>query len=283
MTPTPPEFSGVKVAYDYRFGVIRLGLTSDSWEGEASVHFRLDEMLRVAGVLPYELDMLLGVKTQPDDFEPDIEPARRRAIEESDLKGKTVLDIGGYDGWAAKLALDCGAARAICLDNHQYEHYGWEEKKHEEVQYVEGDFMAYRIGEFDDNLLVTPNPADFDRLPGLPRSDILIFYNVLYHLKNPWAALERLRELVKPDGEMLFSTLFRYHEGAWAYLYEPKECNPSDETVFWGLSLDALERLVTATGWDFQRVGLALDRVVYRCKPTPNFKGIQEAEGWARS
>jgi SAM-dependent methyltransferase len=208
-----------------------------------------------------------------------VDAARTGEIIATDLKGKTVLDIGGYSGEMAKLAMDNGAARAIVLDNHQFEHYGWEDKKHEGVEYVQGDFMEWKL---------TPRETEAvnditDRKTVLLRPDVIVFYNILYHLKNPWAALDHLRTLIKPDGEMLLCTLFRYHEGAWMYLYEPRECNPTDETVFWGPSLEAIERLLTATGWLWERKAAALDRCVYRCKLNPDFKPILKEEGWAKA
>ena len=202
----------------------------------------------------------------------DIDTFRRQAIEQCELEGKVVLDIGGYDGSMAKIALDGGAARAICLDNHQYEHYGWEEKKLEGVEYVQGDFMSTVVTNehFISSRLALELGAEPCRQVKCP--DIIINYNVLYHLKNPWAFLDKCREIIKPDGLMLLCTLFRYHDGPWMYVYEPRECNPEDETVYFGPSLSALERLLRHTGWDFERVGLAYDRVVYQCRPTSGWK-----------
>jgi hypothetical protein len=60
------------------------------------------------------------------------------------------------------------------------------------------------------------------------------------------------------------------------YVYEPRECNGGDETVYFGPSLEALERLLTATGWTFVQEGLAYDRVVYRCRPIPGFVRTHE-------
>jgi SAM-dependent methyltransferase len=243
------------------------------------IRLKLKELIETCAIPPDELAALLEDRYDWTEGKGNIEPARLRQLCETDCTGKTVLDIGGYDGVAAKRLLDQGASRAICLDNRQYDHYAandpghWLDVRQEGVEYVTGDFMQFRpLG--DDCIGQTlPNG---DAGWGLPRPDIVVFWNILYHLKNPWAALDKVREIVKPDGEMLLCTLFRYHKGSWIYLYEPRECNPGDDTVYFGPSLEALERLLKATGWDFVQEGLAYDRCVYRCTPTPGFVRTHE-------
>ncbi len=237
------------LGYDYRFGALRVSPVNPKGESVADFIVRIPDMLRRANIPAHELKAMLEIAAQPETPDRDIEEVRRTGIELCNVYGKTVLDVGGYDGFAAKMTLDRGAKRAICLDNHQYEHYGWEDIKKEGVEYITGDLMEWT------------EPVD-----------VLINYNVLYHVKNPWAFLAKCRDLTRE--EMILCTLFRYHDGSWVYLYEPRECNPTDESVFWGPSITALERMLKFTGWKFQQVGLALDRVVYRCWPTeePQFR-----------
>lgn len=264
-----PEWE-LHTRYDHRFAAIAIQAQNNGAVSPV-YHVEIKELLKQ---MPRHEALACLQMSEDASLPPsmDIETYRRAAIREAGVTGKVVLDIGGYDGWAAKLALDCGAARAICLDNHQYEHYGWAEKKLEGVEYVCGDMM----GESE---CVSPY-VDYIRYPSgaywaVP-FDVLINYNVLYHTKNPWAFLDRCRKVIKPDGTMLLCTLFRYHDGPWAYLYDPRECNVEDETVYWGFSLQALERLLKHTGWDFEQSGLAYDRVVYTCKPKLNFERSHE-------
>lgn len=237
-----PDDLKVSAVYDRRFGLVQFDFAG-------VFRLALKSLVETLNVDPGDLAAVLDPRYQWTEGTADIQDARLRVLTETLSVGKVVLDVGGYDGWAAKRLLNQGASRAVCLDNQQYEHYGWTEKRLEGVEYVTGSFMGWT------------EPVD-----------VLVFYNVLYHLKNPWAALDHLREIVKPDGQMLLCTLFRYHDGAWMYVYEPRECNPTDETVYWGPSLQALERLLKATGWNFTQEGLAYDRVVYRCRPMPGFQ-----------
>lgn len=270
MPDTPWTLS---LGYDYRFGTVGFSLHR---EGE-ELHFYvpLQDLIKQLGVKKHEMDAMFQSEYEWTEKAGDIDPARIRLLEETDFAGKVVLDIGGYDGFAAEIALQRGAARAICLDNHQFEHYGWDEKKKEGVEYVQGDFMDLMFQTFGTTL--GTSLTNF----GIP--DTIIFFNVLYHLRSPMAALDHLRSLLKPDGEMLLCTLVRYHEGSWIYLYEPRECNPTDETVFFGPSLEALERMLKLTGWQAERYALAYDRVLYRCKPIPDFEPILAKAGYARA
>src|SRR5713226_4232481 len=93
-----------------------------------------------------------------------------------DCEGKSVLDIGGYDGRAAKVALERGAASAILLDNGEWAQYDWGAPglADERIKRVDGDFLDYH------------KPAD-----------IVICHKVIYHLRDPLAGLRKLHELTR--------------------------------------------------------------------------------------
>lgn len=261
------------IAYDKRFGAI--ALTPTDPDGQPVAHFmlRVSDLLRASGMTRYELAEYLNEAEAPAVPMRDIEEIRREAVERANVDGKVVLDVGGYMGEFAKLALDRGAKRAIVLDTEQWRHYGWEDKRIEGVEYVKGDLMDYK--PYDpgkrypvEEMMVMPQNLLFHTKYAreLPRPDVLILFNLAYHVRNPIAFLDRAREIIKPDGEMLLCTLFRYHDGAWVYFYEPRECNKDDVSVFFGPSIEALERWLTCTGWIFEKRGQAFDRVVYACR-----------------
>lgn len=130
-----------------------------------------------------------------------------------DLAGKTVLDVGTWDGWFAFEAERRGARRVVALD-----HYAWSidwrsleaywaqcretGRKPQESHLVSGvwkpDLLpgkkgfdtAHRILESRVEAVV----ADFmtDDLAPLGTFDVVFFRGVLYHLKDPLGALERL-------------------------------------------------------------------------------------------
>ena len=173
----------------------------------------------------------------------DLESILRRAIPE-DCTGLSVLDAGGYDGRMAKVALDRGAASAICLDNSQYGRYGWTEPlRREGVEYREGDLLGWS------------EPVD-----------VVLFFNVIYHVQDPWRTLAHLRSITRR--EMLLCSLVTWTDRPTWELYAPREVNPDDDTVYWGPSETGLRRLLGLTGWtDVEEVGKTLERLVLRCVP----------------
>ena len=237
----------LQLGYDARFGELVIRTKGpDGDEHRWDVH--ISHLIRACGITPAQLRAYMLVAHDPS-LQPSgvaIDPLRKKVLDETDWKDKVVLDVGGYDGWAAGVALMGGAKSAVCLDSLQYEHYGWAENKLPGVIYQTGDALEWEC------------PVD-----------VVIAYNVLYHVKNPWQFLSHMRAVCK--GEMLLCTLFRYSDEPTWHLYMPRECNPSDETVFWVPSILGLERLLKLTGWDFKREGLAMDRVIYRCTPAPGF------------
>ena len=132
-----------------------------------------------------------------------------------DFRGRTVLDIGAWDGYYSFLAERSGATRVVALD-----HYAWGVDLAARDEYwnrcrVEGrvpdhdrdttDFwrpdLPGRAG-FDlarEVLGSRVEPVVGDLLAGdaekLGTFDVVLYLGVLYHVKEPLAALERLRRV----------------------------------------------------------------------------------------
>jgi 2-polyprenyl-3-methyl-5-hydroxy-6-metoxy-1,4-benzoquinol methylase len=87
------------------------------------------------------------------------------------------------------------------------------------------------------------------------RFDLCLFLGTLYHLRNPFYALEKLASHVKfcflstriarqsPDGTLNFENL------PIAYLVDADQCN-HDATNYWIFSPAGLNRLTHRAGWD---------------------------------
>jgi hypothetical protein len=85
--------------------------------------------------------------------------------------------------------------------------------------------------------------------------DLCLFLGTLYHLKNPFYALEKLAAHAKfcfvstriarqsPDGAVNFEDL------PMAYLVDADQCN-NDSTNYWIFSPAGLNRLTHRAGWD---------------------------------
>jgi 2-polyprenyl-3-methyl-5-hydroxy-6-metoxy-1,4-benzoquinol methylase len=99
--------------------------------------------------------------------------------------------------------------------------------------------------------------TDLDHHFTLPREryDVVLFLGILYHLKNPYNALECLARYTR---HCILSTKIskfsadrktRIADIPTAYLLGPTECN-NDATNFWIFSEAGLRRLFERTGWN---------------------------------
>lgn len=240
------------IGWDYRFNAIVLRISNH--KENQDFMFPLTELIRHSKMPKHELLAAIEQATEPAVSYRPIEIIREKAIRQADIKGKTVLDLGGYDGQMAKLALECGASNAVVVDSEQWRIYGWKQPDPiPGVKFVKSELLDWEIP-----------------------FDVVIFYNCLYHVRDPMLTLTHVRSLTKET--MLLCTLHRYHDGAWMYVYNPRECNPEDPSVYFGPSIPALERMLTLTGWQFNQLGIALDRVVYTCRPIPGFVDPESVE-----
>jgi tRNA (mo5U34)-methyltransferase len=134
-----------------------------------------------------------------------------------DMAGRTVLDIGAWDGKFSFLAEKCGASRVVALD-----HYAWgidfvargnywneciqkgvfPDQSRDELDFWLPDLPGRRGFEFAKAALdskVEPVVADFQTadLETLGRFDVVLYLGVLYHMKEPLTCLERVRAVTK--------------------------------------------------------------------------------------
>jgi tRNA (mo5U34)-methyltransferase len=134
-----------------------------------------------------------------------------------DFTGKSVLDIGAWDGYYSFLAEKHGASRVIALD-----HYAWgvdfvargaywnecfasgtlPDQSRDLTEFWRPDLPGRRGFEFASAALgskVEPFVADFTTadLGDLGRFDVVLYLGVLYHMKEPLTCLERLRSVTK--------------------------------------------------------------------------------------
>jgi len=90
-----------------------------------------------------------------------------------DLTGKRVLDIGAWDGWFS-FEMERRGASVVAVDVREFETFL-------QAREALGSKVEYRI---DDVVDITPERYGY--------FDIVLFLGVLYHLKHPLLALERV-------------------------------------------------------------------------------------------
>jgi tRNA (mo5U34)-methyltransferase len=191
---------------------------------------------RVAALRWYHtIDLGNGIVTQGVDETPY--RLARLALPAS-FAGRTVLDIGAWDGFFSFEAEHRGASRVVASDYYSWHGTGWGTKagftlarealqsRVEDVDIDVMDLSPDRIGTFD----------------------VVFFLGVLYHLPHPLLALERVASVAR-DLLILETVvdLVGVHRPAAAF-YPGRELN-NDPTNWWGPNVPAVEAMLHAVGF----------------------------------
>ena len=200
-----------------------------------------------------------------------------RDLQLPDLQGKSVLDIGAYDGFFSFEAERLGAARVVALD-----HYIWSADM---VGYMTDYRAARAVGQ------TIPSPHDTvhwrpDELPGrrpfdaaraclnskvesvvgdfmtidpveVGKFDVVLFLGVLYHLEDPLLSKRKVAQFVKPGGLCIIETAAMEIPGsgdrAFCEFFPGQELN-GDASNWWAPNAAALTGLCRAAGFGSARV-----------------------------
>jgi tRNA (mo5U34)-methyltransferase len=157
------------------------------------------------------------------------------------LDGRSVLDIGAWDGFFSFEAKRRGAARVLATDSYSWSGPGWGNK--------DGFLLARRLLGLDVEDLDV-DVMDLDQ--GVVGTfDVVLFLGVLYHLKDPITALERVASVTA--GQLILETESSL---SWlpfpaAALFPGQELN-DDPTNWWSLNRSAIAGLLRSAG--FRRI-----------------------------
>ncbi len=108
-----------------------------------------------------------------------------------DLRGKRVLDVGAWDGWFS-FEMERRGAEVVAVDCVDMDTFRTAKK-------LLGARVDYRVMDVDE---MTPETVG--------RFDIVLFFGVLYHLRHPMLALERICQLTR---DMAFIESFVTDDG----------------------------------------------------------------------
>jgi tRNA (mo5U34)-methyltransferase len=194
-----------------------------------------------------------------------------------DLAGKSVLDIGAYDGYFSFAAERLGAARVTALDHYVWStdmvEYmkDWRESQqtgaqlpppHESRHWHPQELPGRRPFDAARSLLgsgIEPIVGDFMKmdLSSLGQFDIVLYLGVLYHMEDPLRAMRRVASVTAPGGLAVIETAAievpELAGSAFCEFYPGQEFN-NDPTNWWAPNAKALEGLCLAAG--FQEVRL---------------------------
>jgi len=155
-----------------------------------------------------------------------------------DLRGLSVLDVGAWDGFFSFEAERRGARRVLATDHFSWDGPGWGSKagfelarralgsrvedRHIDVM----DLSAETVGTFD----------------------LVLFLNVLYHLRHPLLALERIYS-VTADRLILETHVDLLDTDVPAMAFYPGSQMWDDPTTWWGPNIALVEAMLKDVGF----------------------------------
>lgn len=154
------------------------------------------------------------------------------------LNGKSVLDIGAWDGFFSFEAERRGASRVLATDHFCWSGPGWGTRKGFDLIH---DTLRSRVDSLDVDVLA----LDPERLG---QFDVVLFLGVLYHVKDPYSCLEAAARMC--SNHLIIETVTALHHEAMPAmrLFNPGELG-GDNTNFWAPNLAALEVMLTTFGF----------------------------------
>jgi len=188
-----------------------------------------------------------------------------------DLRGKSVLDIGGWDGFFAFEAERRGAARVGVVDHYMWsmdspgQQAYWRRCMDEEIAprpYHETEFWhpetlpgkrGFDLARDALGSRVEPIVADFMTcdLTALGTWDVVFHLGILYHMEEPLTALRRVaavtRELAVVETEAIVVPGLE-HEALWRFF--PRAELNGDVSNWWAPNLTALTGALQAAGFE---------------------------------
>jgi len=241
-----------------------------------------DELQRVVdsvGFWWHSIELGQGVVT-PGTKSPAVIARETASLRLPSLAGRSVLDIGAYDGYYSFMAERMGAARVVALDHFVWSldlpgaiGY-WRDCKQrnavplpiEQTPHWQPGKLSGRQG-FDAahralRSRVEPVVGDFMDmdLSTLGTFDVTLFMGVLYHMRDPLGSLTRLASVT---GELAIIETHAVAIPGYEHLelsefYSANQLN-GDNTNWWGPNLKALEGMCRAAG--FSRVDVVAGKV----------------------
>ncbi len=169
----------------------------------------------------------------------DDSPGKLAALHLPDnLRGKTVLDIGAWDGFFSFEAERRGASRVLAVDSFSWNGEGWGSKagfnlarqalgsKVEDVEIDVPDLSSGNIGTFD----------------------LVLFLGVLYHMRYPLLALDKVASVTK-SMLILETVVDKVWDRRPVMAFYPGSELTSDPTNWWGPNPAAVESMLKSAGF----------------------------------
>jgi len=167
--------------------------------------------------------------------------------------GLSVLDIGAWDGFFSFEAERRGAARVVAADYFSWHGGGWGTKAGFELARAT---LGSRVEDVDVDVMdLSPERVGI--------FDVVFFLGVLYHLRHPLLALERIASVTRTL-VILETVVDMVGIGRPAAAFYPRRELNNDPTNWWGPNVPALHAMLRDVGFDDVRTVTPERRVLFR-------------------
>ena len=186
----------------------------------------------------HTIDLGHGVVTRGADN--TLERLARIHLPES-LAGRSVLDIGAWDGFFSFEAERRGAARVVAADHYAWHGQGWGTGQGKAGFELAREALGSRVEDVDVDVmsLSRDRPGTFD---------VVLFLGVLYHVPHPLLALERIADVTR-DLLILETVVDMVGIGRPAAAFYPSRELNDDPTNWWGPNPPAVEAMLRTVGF----------------------------------
>ncbi len=172
------------------------------------------------------------------------------------LAGRTVLDIGAWDGFFSFEAERRGAARVVAADYYAWRGLGWGTGEGKAGFKLARQSLDSRVEDLDIDVMDL-SPARVGTF------DVVLCLGVLYHLRHPLLALERIASVTR---ELLILEtavdMIGIRRPAMAF-YPGRELG-GDPTNGWGPNIPAVHGMLRDVGFQQVRTVTQVPSAAYR-------------------
>jgi tRNA (mo5U34)-methyltransferase len=186
----------------------------------------------------HTIDLGHGVVTHGIDDTPE-RLARVRLPD--DLSGRTVLDIGAWDGFFSFEAERRHASRVVAADYYAWHGVGWGTGEGKAAFQLAREVLGSRV----EDVVVDVMELSPERVGTF---NVVLFLGVLYHLPNPLLALERVAS-VTTDLLILETVVDMVGVNRPAAAFYPGRELNGDPTNWWGPNHAAVEGMLRSVGF----------------------------------
>jgi tRNA (mo5U34)-methyltransferase len=201
----------------------------------------------------HTIDLGQGVVTKGVDDT----PLRLTRLElPASLSGLSVLDVGAWDGFFSFEAERRGASRVVAADHYSWHGPGWGTTNGKAGFELAREALGSRVEDVDiDVMELSPD--------SIGTFDVVLLLGVLYHLRHPLLALERIAS-VSRDLLILETVVDMVGFRRPALAFYPDRELGNDPTNWWGPNVPAVHALLRSAGFQRVRTVTPLPSAPYR-------------------